>query len=89
MWANCLRLQSESVDESYFQPFGHAVRFATSPVIPAVVCWVHGLLPFVFDRTGVQLMGQLHNRVVLNRRRSDARREGVTGSAGTHSASRQ
>lgn len=86
MSGNFLTRHLESVDETYLEHFGHALRFAVTLALAAVVCFVHALLPFLFERTGSQLIGRLHDRMVLNRKRKTPRDERISGSVGAPSA---
>lgn len=56
-----------SVGESYCQHLQHASAFGLRMIFGGVACIVHGLLPFVFIRTGSQQVATLHDRMVLNR----------------------
>lgn len=57
----------ESVDESYLEHLGHAWRFAVTMLIGALACAIHGLLPFLFEKTGSDYIKRLHDRMVVNR----------------------
>jgi hypothetical protein len=57
-----------SVGETYAQHFAHAIGFGTRMVLAGVACILHGLLPFLFVRTGSRAVAQLHERMVINRR---------------------
>jgi hypothetical protein len=37
-------------------------------VLAGVACILHGLLPFLFVRTGSRAVAELHERMVINRR---------------------
>jgi hypothetical protein len=56
-----------SVGETYAQHFGQAIRFGTLMVLAGVACILHGLLPFLYVRTGSRAVAQLHERMVINR----------------------
>jgi hypothetical protein len=56
------------VGETYTQHFGHGVGFGTRLVLAGIACILHGLLPFIFVRTGNRTVAQLNERMVLNRR---------------------
>ena len=43
-----------SVGESYGEHLGRAVCFGTRMVLAGIACLVHGVLPFLFVRTGSQ-----------------------------------
>jgi hypothetical protein len=57
-----------SVGETYAQHCAHAIGFGTRMVLAGVACILHGLLPFLFVRTGSRAVAQLHERMVINRR---------------------
>lgn len=82
MSVNFLTRHLESVDESYFEHFGHALGFAVTLAIAAAVCFLHALLPFLFERTGSRLIARLHDRMVVNRKRKAPREERISGSVG-------
>lgn len=86
MSTNFFTRHLESVDESYFEHCGHAMRFAATLAVAAVVCLVHALLPFLFERTGSQLIGKLHDRMVVNRTRKQPKGENVRAGLGARSA---
>ena len=72
----------DSVNETYLEHMGHAMGFALTMAFGAVVCFVHALLPFLFERTGSNCIRRLHDRMVVNRVRNrpvkDAPREGLS-----------
>ncbi|MDX1528215.1 MAG: DUF6356 family protein [Gammaproteobacteria bacterium] len=76
----------KSVNETYFQHFGQAIGFSLTLAMAAVVCLVHALLPFLFERTGSQLIGRLHERMLVNRKRKAVADDRVEGSVGAPSA---
>jgi hypothetical protein len=51
-----------------------------------LACLVHGLLPFLFTRMGSRIITQLHERMVINRRRVLTAAEDSAGSSLTLSA---
>ncbi len=57
----------ESVNETYLEHFGHALRFAGTMFVGALACAIHGLLPFLFEKTGSDYIKQLYDRMVVNR----------------------
>lgn len=71
-----------SVGESYAQHFTHAAGFAMLLARAACACFIHALVPALFDRTASRLVTQLHDRMVINRRR----RGGETGEADSAAA---
>jgi hypothetical protein len=44
------------------------VYFGTRMVFAGVACLVHGVLPFLFVRTGSRAIAELNDRMVVNRR---------------------
>jgi Family of unknown function (DUF6356) len=57
-----------SVGESYTQHLGRAVCFGSRMVFAGLACLVHGVLPFLFVRTGSQAVSELNDRMIVNRR---------------------
>lgn len=58
-----------SVGETYVQHLGQASSFGSRMVVAGLCCLVHGLLPFLFVRTGSNAVTKLHDRMVVNRSR--------------------
>ncbi|MEM7207797.1 MAG: DUF6356 family protein [Pseudomonadota bacterium] len=59
-----------SVGESYGEHFLTASTFAVKLLIGAVVCSIHAVLPFMFEKTGSRIIQSLHDRMIINRARS-------------------
>lgn len=59
-----------SVGESYAEHLAMAVYFGTRMVLAGVACLVHGVLPFLFVRTGSQAVTDLHDRMLARCRRA-------------------
>lgn len=57
----------DSVGESYWQHAGHALGFAVRMFLGSLACLGHALCPFLFERTGSDVIRQLHDRMVVNR----------------------
>jgi Family of unknown function (DUF6356) len=57
-----------AVGESYGQHFCQASRFGGRMILGGLACLVHGLLPFLFVRTGSATINELHSRMVTHRR---------------------
>jgi Family of unknown function (DUF6356) len=57
-----------SVGESYGEHLFRAMYFGTRMVFAGVGCLVHGVLPFLFVRTGSRAITELNERMVVNRR---------------------
>ncbi len=58
-----------SVGETYTEHLGMATWFGLRMVFAGLACLVHGLLPFMFQRTGSRAITELNDRMVANRRR--------------------
>jgi hypothetical protein len=58
-----------SVGETYGQHMGMAFGFAGRLFLASVVCLIHGILPFLFVRTGSAAIADLHHRMVTHRNR--------------------
>ena len=56
-----------SVGESYGEHLVHASGFGFRMVLGGFACMVHGLLPFLFVKTGSQQITSLHSKMVTNR----------------------
>lgn len=59
-----------SVGESYGEHLGRATGFGLRMVFAGLACLVHGVLPFLFQRTGSRAIAELNDRMVVNRRRA-------------------
>lgn len=62
-----------SVDESYGEHLAMATGFGLRMILGGIACLIHGLLPFLFIKTGSQQIGALHDIMVVNRNRKQAR----------------
>jgi Family of unknown function (DUF6356) len=58
-----------SVGESYGEHMGHAWCFGTRMVFAGIACLIHGVLPFLFVRTGSQAIAELNEWMILRRSR--------------------
>lgn len=59
----------DSVGETYFQHLLAAGGFGLRMVLGGLACLLHGLLPFLFERTGSNCVKDLHQRMVARQRR--------------------
>jgi len=57
-----------SVGESYGEHLARAVCFGTRMVFAGFACLIHGVLPFLFVRTGSRAIAELNDRMIVNRR---------------------
>lgn len=53
--------------ESYTQHLFRAVYFGARMVFAGIACLVHGVLPFLFVRTGSRAIAELNDRMVVSR----------------------
>ena len=65
--ADLFREHPASVGESYGEHFAHATGFGVRMVFGGFACILHGILPFLFVRTGSRQITELHDRMVVNR----------------------
>lgn len=70
-----------SVDETYLEHMGHALSFAGNMAIGTVVCLVHAIFPFLFEKRGSDIINHLHDRMVINRHALTERKRQGTDSA--------
>jgi len=56
-----------SVGETYFEHLVHASGFGVRMVLGGLACVLHGLLPFLFVKTGSKQIETLHGKMVVNR----------------------
>ncbi|MGH8135555.1 MAG: DUF6356 family protein [Steroidobacteraceae bacterium] len=68
-WQRLFTDHPASVNESYFQHFVSAWRFGFRMIGGGIVCLLHGLLPSLFCSAASATIGELHDRMVVNRRR--------------------
>jgi hypothetical protein len=62
----------KSVDETYGEHLVMASGFGSRMILAGFACLLHGLLPFLFVKTGSQAITELHDRMVTNRNRKAA-----------------
>lgn len=58
-----------TVGESYGEHFLAATGFGLRMLLGAAACLVHAVLPFLFVKTGSNIIRILNDRMVVNRRR--------------------
>ncbi len=59
----------ESVNESYWQHLATATGFGLRMIGGGILCLVHALIPGAFCTSGSDMICDLHERMVTNRRR--------------------
>ncbi len=66
-----------SVGETYGEHLQAAGGFGLRMILGGIACLLHGLLPFLFTRTGSSTIALLHERMVISRRRGAATPQGL------------
>jgi hypothetical protein len=61
-----------SVGETYGQHLAMAACFGARMIFAGCACLVHGLLPFLFVRTGSHAISELNERMIAKRRGTGA-----------------
>ena len=61
-----------SVNETYGEHMAMAGSFGLRLFLASLACFVHALLPFLFEKTGSRMITELHDRMVTNRVRRAA-----------------
>lgn len=62
-----------AVGETYWQHLGAASGFSWRLMTASLACLLHALLPFLFVQTGSRAITELHERMVVKRRRQAER----------------
>lgn len=68
-WERLFTEHPASVNETYFQHLANAWRFGFRMIGSGLICLLHGLLPFAFCSRASDTICELHDRMVVNRRR--------------------
>ena len=68
-WLRSFTEHPASVGESYGEHWSAAMGFGLRMFAASLACMIHAFLPGLFVRTGSRAIEQLHNRMVVNRRR--------------------
>jgi len=55
------------IDESYSQHMRFALGFSGQLLAAGAACFIHALLPFLFEKTGSRLITDLYDRMVTHR----------------------
>ena len=67
-WNRLFTEHPASVNETYLQHLANAWRFSFRMIGGGLVCFLHGLLPFAFCTKASDTIGELHERMITNRR---------------------
>lgn len=68
-----------SVNETYSEHMAVATSFGWRMIFSGLACLIHGILPFMFVTTGSRMIDQLHDEMVVNRVRREARGPALEG----------
>jgi hypothetical protein len=60
----------ETVGETYVEHLASASGFAATMLVGAMCCFLHGLFPFAFQKSGSRRIIALHERMAANRHRN-------------------
>jgi len=69
VWGRLFTDHPATVNESYFQHLASATRFGFRMIWGGIVCLVHALIPGVYCTKASEMIGELHDRMIVNRRR--------------------
>lgn len=58
-----------TVGETYWQHMAASLSFALPMLLGSAAALVHSFFPFLFVRTGSDIIARLHDRMVVNRMR--------------------
>jgi hypothetical protein len=68
-WNRLFTDHPATVNESYGQHFAAAMGFGLRMIWGGLLCIVHALIPGAFCNKGSEMICELHERMVTNRRR--------------------
>jgi hypothetical protein len=57
----------DAVGEGYWQHFKHAMSFSLKLLYAGIVCMLHAIFPFLFEKTGSKMICELYECMVANR----------------------
>jgi len=67
----------KAVDETYFEHMGVAFSFGRHMFVASLACFVHGLVPGFFTKTGSNTVRTLYERMVTKRHRGSVQAQRV------------
>ncbi len=68
LWRRLFTAHPASVNESYWQHLASAAGFGFRMIWGGLVCLVHAVIPGVCCTKGSEMIGELHEKMVINRR---------------------
>ena len=72
MWDSWFFAPPRSVNESYLEHQAFALKFSGSLIMAGLACFVHALVPGLFERTASSAVAKLHDEMIAHRNRSEA-----------------
>ena len=75
VWNRLFRDHPATVDETYGQHFMAAAGFGFRMIWGGIVCLVHAVIPGMYCTKASEIINELHDRMVTNRRRLAESRE--------------
>lgn len=69
IWRRLFTEHPASVNETYVQHLANAMGFGLRMIWGGLVCLVHALIPGVYCTKASEVIGELHDRMIANRRR--------------------
>ena len=69
VWKRLFAEHPATVNESYWQHFASAMGFGFRMIWGGLVCMVHAVIPGVCCTKASEMIGELHGRMITNRRR--------------------
>jgi len=74
----------ESVGETYFEHLRTASAFSGRMALGAVACFLHGIFPFLCQKTGSRQITELHERMVAHRCKQTPQNETAASTTVSH-----
>jgi hypothetical protein len=65
--ANLLTKHLRDIGETYGEHFVAASGFGLRMATTGLACMIHGIFPFLFERTGSEMVRRLHTEMVTKR----------------------
>ena len=72
-----------SVGETYFEHLRSASSFSAHMALGAIACFLHGVFPFLCQKTGSRQICELHDRMVAHRSKLPPEEAATTAAAPT------
>ncbi len=69
--SNPITRHLKDVGESYPEHFIAASGFGIRMMTTGLACFIHSIFPFLFEKTGSDMVRRLHDEMVIKRRKAD------------------